>query len=125
MNNSSSARGLDYDTETGEVNGQLLFGFAVPTMPVVEAQRCGHINTTREHFWSTRWDLDEGDSMTVKVKDGRWLVTIKKAWEQMTEPGGREYRWPLPTGYYEQQLRSGAAAYLERGGGAQGEGGWR
>lgn len=71
------------DTTTGEVGGQLMFGFEVPSVPVVDVQRRGLISTTREHFWQTRWDLEEGDSMSVKVmKDGRWLVVVKKAWEQ-------------------------------------------
>lgn len=77
----STARVEAYDSATGELSGQLMFGILVPSVPVIDCQRRGVINTTREHFCQTQWHLEEGDSMTVKVKDGRWLVTLKKAWE--------------------------------------------
>ena len=72
----------EVDLESGEVYEQLMFGIVVPSTPVLEVQRKGLINTTEAHFNLTRWQLEEGDSMAVKVKDGRWLVTLKKAWEQ-------------------------------------------
>ncbi|MBN1461385.1 MAG: hypothetical protein JXA57_17795 [Armatimonadetes bacterium] len=70
------------DTETGEVFERLMFGIAVLSRPMMDCQRRGVINTTEQHFNLTNWALDEGDSMSVKVKEGRWIVTIKKAWEQ-------------------------------------------
>lgn len=72
----------EVDTETGEFTGQLMFGIFVPSVPTLDVQRRGVISTTEKHFNLTNWMLEEGDSMAVKVKDGRWLVTLKKAWEQ-------------------------------------------
>lgn len=59
-----------------------MFGIAVPVVPVLEVQRRGVLNMTREHFNRVHWALEDGDSMSVKVKDGRWLVAVKKAWEE-------------------------------------------
>lgn len=70
------------DLDSGEVFEQLMFGISVPAIPVLEVQRKGVISTTRSHFNNTDWLLEEGDKLAVVVKEGRWLVTIKKAWEQ-------------------------------------------
>jgi hypothetical protein len=69
------------DVETGELAGQLMFGICVPSVPILASQRRGIISTTEAHFNGTRWSLEEGDKMSVQVKDGRWIVKIVKAWE--------------------------------------------
>lgn len=70
------------DMATGELGGQLMLGIEVPAMPVVEIQRRGTIRTDEVGFNQVHWRLDEGDKLSVTVKDGVWLVRLAKGWEQ-------------------------------------------
>lgn len=69
------------DVETGEIGGQLMFGIVVPVVPVVEIQQRGMMRMDETAFNATEWHLDEGDKLTVTIKDGVWVVRITKAWE--------------------------------------------
>lgn len=74
----SESRVDTYDTETGEIQGQLLLGIDVPTVAV---QRRGERTMTISEFNRQVWDFNEGDRLTVTCKDGRLAVKVKTGWE--------------------------------------------
>ncbi len=79
MNNSSSARGLGYDAETGEVAGQLMLGINVPSIRI---QRKAELGMSLDEFNAQDWHIRDGDRLTVTGKDGLLIVKLARAWEQ-------------------------------------------
>ena len=75
----TSDAGLEYEGETGELRpAQLQFGVDVPTVSKRRDQDEAAMNEAT--FNRVYWRLEEGDSLSARVKDGKWIVKQVSAW---------------------------------------------
>lgn len=74
----SKARAETFDTETGEVHGQLIFGLSVPVL--TQRKGADPLKTDEAGFNRHYWTFGPGDRLTAQEKDGQIVVALKEGW---------------------------------------------